>query len=814
MAADARPDFDPKEIARATFPTAFRGYDQDAVRRYLGRLATAVGRAQSIGLLGSVDAEQAANSRQAELEIEASELQARVAELEALLEARPDPGDIRAPSPVSRDLDEAELIELLGEETARVLEQARSAGAGIVKRAETEAASITERAEIEARATLAAAESTLTSAEAEAEESRKALALATRRSQAKNKAEIRRVRELAQTKADEILAEAARKAEQDLTAAQSRANQAIAEAEQMRDDVLGELVRRHQLYEQQLERMSSARDRLGQALAIARSELETVSSDIDLAGTSTAGVPLADQAEIEAETRAKIEAKAKAKAEARVPAAELPVENLVAQLSSTAPVGIERVRTDSEAFVDDLLSARSETVSETIGAEPDQGAAAEVGIDLDGSDLDGSDLDGDGDTGDDELDIAIDELSVDGHEPDGLGLDDLDVDDGDADDPDEEEVDLQDLDPLAEPDDPGTGGAESATDVLDADDGLDPAEASAVDGDARQDGSGATDDGLPVEYLEVGRDRQPLPDEESGFSIGGITERSVSNQNGITNRILPPEVDVRAEEQGLELDLDLDRPERTHLDLDFGAVPPAGPAAGSLHRAVRGDLPRSVPYAGQLPAAFEGRDIALTRATPGFRRRLKRAVNDDQSLVLDRLRAGRGTIRVDELPDYDEQLDGYLGALRPSLFEVVKAGSELGNYFEVDQQSIDTLCLQLGRHIVDSLRRPTTAAIESTVDHDREAILDPVRATYRDFRNSLLPSLIDDALHEAFASGLFAAIEDDEYVLWLTDPRLDPDPICEENSAAPPLLKGTGFPSGHIRPLSMPGCRCLAIPAP
>jgi hypothetical protein len=41
---------------------------------------------------------------------------------------------------------------------------------------------------------------------------------------------------------------------------------------------------------------------------------------------------------------------------------------------------------------------------------------------------------------------------------------------------------------------------------------------------------------------------------------------------------------------------------------------------------------------------------------------------------------------------------------------------------------------------------------------------------------------------------------------------LDPDPICEENSAAPPLPKGTHFPSGHARPLSMPGCRCLALP--
>ena len=821
MAADARADFDPKEIARAAFPTAFRGYDQDAVRRYLGRLATAIGRAQSVGLLGSVDAEHAANSREAELEIEASELQARVAELEALLEAKPDPEDFHTPQPVSRDLDEAELIELLGEETARVLEQARSAGAGIVKRAEAEAATITERAETDARATLEAAESTLATAEAEAEESRQAIALAARRSQAKNKAEIRRARELAQAKADEILAEAAGKAEVDLAAAQSRANQAIAEAEQMRDDVLGDLVRRHQLYEQQLERMSSARDRLGQALAIARSELETVSSDIDLAGASTASAQTADQ--VDAET----------KVETRIPAAELSVEHLVGQLSSTAPIAIERVDADSAAFVDDLLSSRSETVSEAISPEADRDRSGE--IEIDGAHRQDDDISIDDiavediavdDIAVDDNDVVIGELGSEDLDPDDIDIDSLDIDDLDREDLDIEDPDIDDHDIVApdivdidisgDLDDEATDEEESLTVDLDPD-----REPSAEDdpdheatGDAHQSEGREADDGLPVEYLDVGRDRQPLPEEEPDFSIGGITERAAASQNGITNRILPPEVDVRSGDHGRGLDLDLDRPERTHLDLDFGSVPPIGPTTGNLHRAVRGDLPRNVPFAGQLPAAFEGRDIALTRATPGFRRRLKRAVNDDQSLVLDRLRAGRGTIRVEELPDYDEQLDGYLSALRPSLFEVVKAGSELGNYFAVSQESIDTLCLQLGRHIVDSLRRPTAGAIESAMDNDREAILDPVRATYRDFRNSVLPSLIDDALHEAFASGLFAAIEDDEYVLWLTDPRLDPDPICEENSAAPPLLKGTGFPSGHIRPLSMPGCRCLAIPTP
>ncbi|MCP4228006.1 MAG: DivIVA domain-containing protein [Actinomycetia bacterium] len=751
MTADGRADFDPKEIARAAFPTAFRGYDQDAVRRYLTRLATAIGRAQSVGLLGSVDAEKASSSREAELELEASELQLRVEELETLLEARPDPSELDAAPAVSRDLDEAELIELLGQETARVLEQARSAGAGIVKRAETEASLITEQAEAEAKTTLEAAESTLASTEAEAEQSREAITAATRRSQARNKAEIKQARELAQTKAGEILAEAARKAAKDLAAAQARANEAVVDAEQMREEVLGDLVRRHQLYEQQLDRMSSARDRLGHALAIARTELETVSSEIDLAGAASSGIKTSDQVAGEVELAS--------------------AERLVGQLAMTSPAAIERVDSDPAAFVDHLLASRSESVAESIVAASDRGQDPDLELDMDGIHFEGGDFN-------EEIDELVD-------------LDDVDLDDDDSA---AAELDFD---------------IEDTIDAGHADD-TDDTEAEDTNGE----GVGAGDDAMPVEYLQVERDRQPLPDEEPGFSITGLSEPSTTTPNGAGGGILSAETDVSLDHRDRRPDFDLDRSERSHLDLDFGGIPPAAPSTSTLHRAARGDLPRTVPYGGKLPAAFEGRDVALTRATPGFRRRLKRAINDDQSLVLDQLRAGRGTIRVEELPDYDEQLDGYLIALKPSLFEVVRAGSELGNYFEVDQESIDTLCLQLGRHIIDSLRRPTIAAIESAVDNDREAILDPVRATYRDFRNSLLPGLIDDALHEAFASGLFAAIEDDEYVLWLTDPRLDPDPICEDNSAAPPLLRGTGFPSGHIRPLSMPGCRCLAIPTP
>ena len=712
MAADARAEFDPKEIARAAFPTAFRGYDQDAVRRYLSRLATAISRAQQLGLLKPVDGEHRSHGREAELELEASELQARVDELEDLLQSQPNLArSVRGPL-VDRDLDEAELIELLGHETARILEQARSAGADIVHRAEAEAEAVKEQSELDGRTTLEEADALITSSRTEAEETRAAAAAEATRSQARNKAETKRAREVAKSKADEIVIEAAIKAEDDLTAAGAQADQTVLEAEQLRKELLSDLVRRRRIYEDQLDRMTTARDRLSQALGTARKELEAVSDDIDLAVPSSAELDLINDSD---ELSGRDDLSENDEAE---------IDELVAQLRTKSPVrAAAALDVDSAAFVERLLGSDAEGNTDVVIAGEDTGRS----IDLDDEDR------------------LTDTLKIE-----YLHLDA------------EESVDPE--------------GVELANVEL--------SRSSAGEG---ADMEGSTETLIPDDF---------------------DPEILIEHSNGVPNGSSP----VVGRSQG-DAALDLDVVLGGIDDLDFGRPPVLGASSGSLHRAAsRGDLPRHSPFGGTLPTAFEGRDVAMARATPGFRRQLKRAVNDDQSLVLDRLRAGRGVIKVDELPAKDEQLDGYLEALQPILLEMVKQGSQLLNDSDVPVEGVDNLCLQLGRHIVDCLRRPTIEAIESSPDNDREVILDPVRATYRDFRNTLLPDLIDDALHEAFALGLFAAIDSDDQVLWLTDPRLDPDPICEENSAAPPLLKGTTFPSGHARPLSMPGCRCLVMP--
>ena len=688
MASDGRPEFDPKEIARAAFPTAFRGYDQDAVRRYLTRLAAAVGRAQQTGALGTVDDHDDENAiRVVELEHEAEELRQQVASLTEELETRPvaGGGDGSGRSPTATELSEDELIELLGHETARIVASARSAAAEIVERAESRAAELGAEAEREAEAAVAEAETMLGEAKAEAESMVDSASAEVRKGQARLKAEAERARAQARADADEILVEAATKADNDLAAARARSEQIVSDAERMRDEVLGDLVRRRRSTQEQLDRLTAARDRLTQALAAARNELDDVAAVIQHVDTDA--IDLRDDAPIAMGDMDD--------------AAE--VARLVAELGPTEPLVVESRPEESEVLA---------------GVANGNGNGAHAAPGLHGG--------GDG--------LSALATGHHGSSPSRAPA-----------------TAPPPVSPAPAP------GRDDRSDEI----AFGPSGPDWSNGPSR---SGApVNDRLEFAYLEIGTDRSDIGD----------------------------------------------------LDLSGHAGDPVlGTDSGELHRsASRGDLPRSTPYHGQLPAAFEGRDLALNRATPGFRRRLKRAVNDDQSDVLDRLRAGRGPIQPAELPALEEQLERFVQALRPAMVDVAASGAELLNSVDVPRAAVENLCIQLARHMVDCLRLPTLEAIEESVNGDREAILDPVRAIYRDFRNGLLPDLIEDALHESFALGLHHAIESDERVLWLTDPRLDPDPICEQNSASAPLDKGEAFPSGHVRPLSMPGCRCLAIPA-
>ena len=782
-------EFAPTQIAAAEFPTAFRGYDQDAVRHYLTRLASAL--SENGGDALAALARTTTLDRIEELEEENDTLRAEVRDLELELVQRSvdGPSDGRSTERSGRpgagdevdvegdsEFDEHRAIELLGQETARVLESARSAAADIVKKAERQAKSI----EKDARADLtdarrkarrlvaekqAEAEALVAKVAAEAEESASAL-----------RTEADQHREMVLAESKKIMTDAEERAAADEKWAQDRAEQIVADAEALRQQLLSELVVERTKIRTDLEDMLSTRDRLVMALVVARSEMDDLSTRLDEA--SVKSPPSTPDIEVDdAETSAQ-------------------VDELVAQLD-------EQLEPESAAPGKGRSKAKS-----SAGAGEDDGGTAEAGDD-----------DGRSDGGSDEV-IDLTDGDDSGKPSGGSSRTSSKGGSGATSGGGGQRskrstsrtrsrnkkngrrrgsssAKSSAATAVAEPEEvDAEAAAAGEMPVVDAADGADEIESGGTDEatDAEQETPGDEVEGDEVEADEV-------DDEAAGESV------ELSLIEGF-NTIELSEAELGLARQAAQEDGSGDGQADGVLDQVLVTV--ASREAGTDMEGNRGDLLIDEEYRGRLPAAVAARDSALNRADD-FHRSLRRALNDDQSEVLDRLRVGRGVVEVAELPKFSDQMERYLQPLRDGLAPVALAGAKAGGRREVSTGVLDNLVKQLAKYIVDKVRIPVIREVEHSADHDREKLFEPIRSVYRDFRNSGLLDLADDALYESFAIGLYGAIPAGSEVIWMLDPRHDPDPVCEINAGRTGLVKGEKFPSGHVRPLALPNCRCLVV---
>ncbi len=876
MAMQSDQEFAPTQIARAVFPTAFRGYDQDAVRRYLSRLAAALEHQQEYAGLGELEARTPAHERVEELEAEVDGLRSEIKDLELELvqrsvngdaadgEANPGAHDASEAAEAEkkprsevedRAFDEHRAIELLGQETARVLESARSAAADILKRAETQAASLKAEAKAELEEAKRRAEALVADKQAASDELVAKLASEAEATAERITTEAEEHRTAVLEESSKILTEAEELAESEQEAAQGRAKQIVADAETLRQQVISELVAERRLAQADMDRMTSARDRLAMSLAVARTELDEVADAL----VDVSNVSFDDASE------------APIGSAAAGPSHAEEVEELIGTLDPNAgtadPEAAEADTQDggsSEAKGEEVTAdgeaggsggpgsstkrpakgkGRGRDKSKRSKRRKDATATAEsstVGSDGGGTDDAKKPVSASFNTGS----ARFEQLKRDTASGDQLQLGDVDLEaDSDAPEPDSE-VDVE-ADPVATesetaPDSTGQGPDELVTgSALLMDDAAEQAstgdesevaveQADEVDPDEPIDLDRIIEMGLAAEVIgpKTAEDSAasdlntpPADGQELSLVQGFTTIDLTDGDDGVNSEDIDlTKTSAKTENGsgpagGVEED-----PELVHsvvvneprIPEEMITTVSSRTAAGQPDR-TRGDLLIDEPFTGRLGNEFAARDLALTRSGPNFRRQLRRALNDDQSDVLDRLRAGRGNISVDELPAFGEQIDRYLTPLRRGLAEIAQAGATAGGQSDLSQTALDNLVRQLARYIVDKVREPTVAVVEATSDHDRERILEPIRTLYRDFRNVGLPDLTEDALYEAFAIGLYDSIEPSAPISWVVDPRSDPDPVCEINRQRDDVVKGVVFPSGHARPLSLPGCRCLVM---
>ena len=785
-------EFAPTQIAAAEFPTAFRGYDQDAVRHYLTRLASAL--SENGGDALAALARTTTLDRIEELEEENDTLRAEVRDLELELVQRSVDGPAQGRSAersgrgnaegddefdvdVDSTFDEHRAIELLGQETARVLESARSAASDIVKRAERHAKEIEKDARTDLADARRKARRLVAEKQAEAEELVAKVAAESEESATTMRAEAEQHREMVLAESKKIMADAEERAVADEKWAQDRAEQIVADAEALRQQLLSELVVERTRIRTDLEEMLSTRDRLVMALVVARSELDDLSTRLDEA--SVKSPPTTPEIEVDdADTSAQ-------------------VEKLVSQLDEQLePGGVPSGRNPSRSKTNasdggDDDSEEDDSVEEVIDLTADDDSVDTSGG-SGGSAKAVQGGSGSGGTGPKSKRSNSRSRSS------------------------KKSTRRRNSGPSGERSTSST--AASATVVVDAVD-------EAGTADAETDLQPIDGDGLDAET--------PQNDESSETAESDVSE-SETDDAETADQPSDDATTVDSDEEAIELSLieGFNTIELSEADLGFARkaaeaagredgdgsddlsdqilVTVASRETGTDMDGNRGDLLIDEEYRGRLPSEVSARDAALAGADD-FHRSLRRALNDDQSEVLDRLRVGRGAVEVSELPKFTDQIERYLDPLRDGLAPVALAGAKAGGRREVPTGVLDNLVKQLAKYIVDKVRIPVIREVEHSTDHDREKLFEPIRSVYRDFRNAGLLDLADDALYESFAIGLYGAIPAGSDVIWLLDPRHDPDPVCEINAGRTGLVKGEKFPSGHVRPLALPNCRCLVV---
>ena len=249
---------------------------------------------------------------------------------------------------------------------------------------------------------------------------------------------------------------------------------------------------------------------------------------------------------------------------------------------------------------------------------------------------------------------------------------------------------------------------------------------------------------------------------------------------------------------------------------EVGASGAASPVAGD------GGASSSAPATDlDAGARLLERGDAVTRDLgSSLARKLKRALQDEQNSLLDRLRSLKGTATpANILPDPDEHPDHFADAGRPLLQQAAQAGAQVASEICGNEapkgavsEHVDDLAEELGRAIAEPLRQRLELAIRSASD-DPAALADALGAAYREWKTQRIEAAAHHEVAAAFSRGAYLTFPDGAFLRWVVSTTEGPCPDCEDNALAGDQPKGEPWPTGQLYPPAHPGCRCALAPA-
>lgn len=766
-------------IARRQFATSRKGFDPAEVRAYLHEVADLVGRLQRSE---SHERERA----------ERAESRAQLAE----------------------NLDQHRLVELLGEETARVLEAAREAAADIRAKAEESAARMVREAQAEARAITEQADKDAAARRleilAEADGLRREAEAEVERRRHEGQVLVEEMRRQAEQQRDRMLsegeiarAEAEAAAEQIRAAAREQGRRLVGEAQAVRERMLGDLSRRRRVAREQLERLNGARERLLAAYEVVKRTVDEATTEL------TVALPEARAASEQAMRRVSDEPEESIE----VIEAELSVARMSGQAGDVAGAIV------SEEEFDDLLRELAEE-------EAAQAAAARAGM-RGGEPV--ADEQVDDEAGDDEPAAPADGAA----DPSGGAV----APEGDS------------AAPSGEPAPAGgaTAGAGEAPVVGGGDTagagsrgpGVAPAASRPAERPAARPMTDGEKWGIRLPRPRPGREpveaapsaRAPAdvaasgaetgdapadPDEgETGPYVDELFAR-IRSERGSDTPSPATAADPAASGEGGNVAVAVLADDPTVADTDEpaavrGIVPavaeaPAAPDAEAAEDATDDEDEPLDP----VTRLLRERDAALATTERELGRRLKRLLADEQNEVLDTLRRG-GTVEfADVVPPADEHAEAFADVAAPHLEAAAARGAALVGAEAAP--ACDELALELGHELVDQLR----VRIEHTFDEgdgDLDDITESLRALYREWKGNHIGNAVRHYSVAAYGRGVLAGTPEGATLRWLVDPSCEACPDCDDNALAGDVVKGEAYPTGDTGAPAHPDCRCLVVSA-
>ncbi len=202
------------------------------------------------------------------------------------------------------------------------------------------------------------------------------------------------------------------------------------------------------------------------------------------------------------------------------------------------------------------------------------------------------------------------------------------------------------------------------------------------------------------------------------------------------------------------------------------------------------------------------RDAAVAESVASLTKRVKRALQDDQNAMLERLRSGKATVDVITGAEADERAL-YVGQTLEVLLATAKAGAQFAAHPGTSTVTPDPALMQrLAEHMAATI---VTLLRRHLADAGNELSPESLSAAFKEWRGARVDGLVADVALSAFASGQVALTSNK--VRWIVSA---PDQGCAEcvaNSAAGPRFASTEFPSGHRHPPVHAGCRCALVTA-